>query len=45
MISITKRNGITVGTIHETDRLNAANAHLVKQQLNENLNKQDRICY
>ncbi len=39
MISITKRNGITVGTIHETDRLNAANAHLVKQQLNENLNQ------
>ncbi|MBN2743453.1 anti-sigma B factor antagonist [Breznakibacter xylanolyticus] len=37
MITITQRNGISIGAIHETDRLNAANAHLVKQQLNERL--------
>lgn len=37
MITITQKNGVSVGTINETDRLNAANAHLVKQLLNQKL--------
>jgi anti-sigma B factor antagonist len=36
-LNITKTNGMMVGSIENTDRLNAANAHELKSQLNDAL--------
>lgn len=36
-LKITTKNGVAVGVIENTDRINAANAHELKTQLNEAL--------
>jgi anti-sigma B factor antagonist len=39
MLDIISKNGTLVGTVHNTDRITAANAAELKSQLNELLNK------